>query len=191
MISKARTMGINAIVLALLTIALAVHAMYVYRSQETPPDKLPWVPIQAGKTRSFHSQTRDASMYTERTRRTAIISNPDLVVGNKSSTNGSLEWNFLTGICVCPPRKRKICPTIFEVSDGQYVDADSCNVLDGMGTDILDLGDAFTDTCPGVCPPHTYETQDGGNVNSDICDVFDGMGTDVVDFGGAADANVC
>lgn len=184
-------MGLNAIALGLLALAILLHVYSVYQGESKAPTDLPWVPIQAGKTRSFHSQTRDASMYTERMRRTAIISNPDLVVGNKSSGNGSLEWNFLTGICTCPPRKRKICPTVFELSDGQYVDADSCNVLDGMGTDILDLGDAFTDTCPGVCPPHVYETEEGGNVDSNICDVFDGMGTDVADFGGAADANVC
>jgi hypothetical protein len=91
---------------------------------------------------------------------------------------------------VCPPRP-KTCPTIFENADGQYVDADSCNVLDGMGTDIADFGNAWTDACPAVCPPNVYETQEGGNVNTEVCDVFDGQGTEVADFGGAADANVC
>jgi hypothetical protein len=185
-------MGINAIVLGLMAIAILLYSIQSYQTAEKVPTDLPWVPIQAGKTRSFHSQTRDASMYTERMRRTAIISNPDLIVGNKSSTNGSLEWNFLTGICVCPPRgKKPICPTIYESVDGQYVDADSCNVLDGMGTEIADFGDAFTDTCPGVCPPAIYETEEGGNATSNICDVFDGEGTEVADFGGAQDVNVC
>jgi len=183
-------MGINAIVLGLLAAALLLFAYQASATGEKHPTDLPWVPIQVGKTRSFHSQTRDASMYTERMRRTAIISNPDLIVGNKSSGNGSLEWNFLTGICVCPPR-RKPCPTIFEVGDGGYYNADSCNVLDGMGEDVADFGDAFTDTCQGVCPPVVYETQEGGNVNTDVCNVFDGEGTDVADFGGAVEANVC
>lgn len=181
-------MGINAIVLGLLAAALV---LFVYQSSaagETIPTDLPWVPIQVGKTRSFHSQTRDASMYTERMRRTAIISNPDLVVGNKSSGNGSLEWNFLTGICVCPPRK--IC-TINSLVDGGYYTADSCDVLDGMGTELADFGNAFTESCAGVCPPVVYETQEGGNVTTNVCDVFDGEGTDVADFGGAVEANVC
>ena len=190
MISKRRTMNINAIVLGLIAVALVLHGLHMYQSVDKPPSDLPWVPIQVGKTRSFHSQTRDASMYTERMRRTAIISNPDLVVGNKSSGNGSLEWNFLTGICVCPPR-RKPCPTIFELADGGYYNADSCNVLDGMGDDLADFGDAFTETCAGVCPPVIYETEEGGNVNTSVCNVFDGEGTDVADFGGAVEANVC
>lgn len=187
MISKPRTMGINAIVLGLMAVAILLYAIQSSSSEKAPTD-LPWVPIQVGKTRSFHSQTRDASMYTERMRRTAIISNPDLIVGNKSSGNGSLEWNFLTGICVCPPRKR--C-TVNELVDGGYYDEDTCNVLDGMGSELADFGNAFTDTCPGVCPPVVYETQEGGNVNTDVCDVFDGEGTDVADFGGAVEANVC
>jgi len=183
------TMGINAIVLGLMAIAILLYSVQAYQSAETVPTDLPWVPIQAGKTRSFHSQTRDASMYTERMRRTAIISNPDLIVGNKGSTNGSLEWNFLTGICVCPITRK--CGTIYENVDGQYVDADSCNVLDGMGTEIADFGNAFTDTCPGVCPPVVYETEEGGNVNTNVCNVFDGQGTEIADFGGAQDVNVC
>ena len=188
MISNARTMGINAIVLGLMAVAILLYTLQSYQSAETVPTELPWVPQQVGKTRTFHSQTRDASLYTERIRRTAIISNPDLIVGNKSSTNGSLEWNFLTAICVCPPRK--VCKAD-AVLDGGYYDADSCNVLDGMGTEVVDFGGAFTESCPGVCPPVIYETQEGGNVNTDVCNVFDGEGTDVADFGGAVEANVC
>jgi len=180
-------MGINAIVLGLMAFAILLYTIQSSTSETIPTD-LPWVPIQAGKTRSFHSQTRDASMYTERMRRTAIISNPDLRVGYKGSTNGSMEWNFLTGICVCPPRK--IC-RVNELVDGGYYDEDTCNVLDGMGSELADFGNAFTDTCAGVCPPIVYETQEGGNVNTDVCDVFDGEGTDVADFGGAVEANVC
>lgn len=188
MISKARTMGINGIVLGLLAAALLLFAYQASATGEKAPTDLPWVPIQVGKTRSFHSQTRDASMYTERMRRTAIISNPDLVVGNKSSGNGSLEWNFLTAICACPPRK--ICK-VNSLVDGGYYGADSCDVLDGMGSEIADFGNAFSESCAGVCPPIVYETQEGGDVSADVCDVFDGEGNDVADFGGAEDVNVC
>jgi hypothetical protein len=139
-------MGINAIILALLTAAIAVHAMYVYQSQETPPDKLPWTPIESGKTRSFHSQTRDASMYTERARRVAIISNPRISPLDKSSTNGSLEANFLSGIIFRrePP---KICPPPEYVADGGGAGSDVCDILDGSGTDVLDFGDSGANVC--------------------------------------------
>lgn len=180
-------MGINAIVLGLMAFAVLLCTLHASSADSVPTD-LPWVPIQVGKSRSFHSQTRDAGMYTERMRRTAIISNPTLGVGNKGSTNGSLEWNFLTGICVCPPRK--VC-TVNELADGGYYDADSCNVLDGMGREVADFGNALTETCPGVCPPIVYETQEGGHVGTELCDVFDGEGLDVADFGGADQANVC
>lgn len=180
-------MGINAIVLGLMAVAILFYTIQASTSEKAPTD-LPWVPIQVGKTRSFHSQTRDASMYTERMRRTAIISNPDLVVGHKGATNGSIEWNFLTGICVCPPRKRCF---VNELVDGGYYDEDACNVLDGMGSELADFGNAFTDSCPGVCPPVVYETQEGGNVDTEVCNVFDGEGTDLADFGGAEDVNVC
>jgi hypothetical protein len=60
-----------------------------------------------------------------------------------------------------------------------------------MGDEVADFGNAFTETCAGVCPPIVYETQEGGDVNANVCDVFDGEGTDVADFGGAEDGNVC
>lgn len=86
-------------------------------------------------------------MYTERMRRTAIISNPDLVVGNKSSTNGSLEWNFLTGICVCPPRTKFVCPPPEYIADGGNVDSEVCDIIDGSGAEVLDFGDSGPNVC--------------------------------------------
>ncbi len=184
-------MSLNLIALGLMLAFVGYHAVQAYLSPGDPDKpKLPWVPIDVRKTKHYVSQTKDAGMYIERVRRSAIIGNPTLSPSYKGSTNGSMEWNFLTGVCVCPPRP-KFCPVIFENADGQYVDANSCNVLDGMGTDIADFGNAWTDSCPGVCPPNVYETQEGGDATADVCDVFDGMGTDVADFGGAADANVC
>ncbi len=184
-------MNINAFVLALLTVIVGFYSWKAFLNQDKPPPSgLPWVPIDANKHRTFVNKTSDAGLYIERVRRQAIISNPDLVVGYKGSTNGSLEWNFLSGVCICPPR-RPPCPTVFELADGGYYNADSCNVLDGMGSDIADFGNAFTETCPGVCPPAIYETQEGGDVNADVCNVFDGEGSDVADFGGAVEPNVC
>ena len=140
-------MGLNAIALGLLALAILLHVYSVYSSEPKAPTELPWVPIQAGKQRSFHSQTRDASMYTERMRRTAIISNPDLVVGNKSSGNGSLEWNFLTGICVCPPRKRPVCPPPEYIADAGNATSDVCDIIDGSGSEVLDFGDSSANVC--------------------------------------------
>jgi hypothetical protein len=60
-----------------------------------------------------------------------------------------------------------------------------------MGRDVLDLGGAWDDGCPGVCPPKIYQTLAGGTVNTEVCDVFDGEGTELADFGGAQDVNVC
>jgi len=183
-------MNINVLVMALLATIIGLYTWKAYLHQgDPPPNQLPWVPIDANKPRSFVNKTSDAGLYIERVRRTAIIGNPSGNVSYKGSTNGSLEWNFLTSICVCPPRK--VCPTVFELSDGGYYNTEVCDVLDGMGTDVADFGNAFTETCAGVCPPAIYETQEGGNVNTEVCNVFDGQGTDVADFGGAADANVC
>lgn len=182
-------MNINAFVLALLTILVGFYSWKAFLNQDKPPPSgLPWVPVDVRKTKVYVSQSRDAGMYIERVRRQAIISNPNLIVGHKGSTNGSLEWNFLTGICICPPRP---CPFIPELSDGGYYDADTCNVLDGMGYDVVDFGNAFTETCDGICPPVVYATQEGGDANADICDVFDGEGVDITDFGGAVEPNVC
>jgi hypothetical protein len=143
-------MNANIVVLGLLALVLFAQA---YSAVDSPQPELPWVPIQAGKSRSFHSQTRDAGMYIEAVRRKAIISNPDAVYGYKGSTNGSLEWNFLTGICVCPPKP--VCPPAPDViwSNGD-ADDDIC--------DNVDAGGAFGG----------YDTVDfGGAADGNVCDV--------------------
>lgn len=183
-------MNINVLVGTLLLVIVGLVSWKAYLHQnDPPPSKLPWVPIDVNKPRSFVNKTSDAGMFIERTRRVAIIGNPSGSVSYKGSTNGSLEWNFLTGICICPPRK--IVCEVDSLVDGGYYDADVCNVLDGMGSELADFGNAFTETCEGICPPFIYETQEGGNVNTNVCNVFDGEGTDVADFGGAVEPNVC
>jgi hypothetical protein len=146
-------MDINAIALLLM---VSVIGFYTWRAflhkDDPPPSQLPWVPIQVGKTKTYTSQTRDAGMYTERARRTAIISNPDGVYGYKGSTNGSLEWNFLTSVCVCPGRKKDVCPpapnVVFSAGDA---DDEICDNIDAGGAfggyDVLDFGGAGGNEC--------------------------------------------
>jgi hypothetical protein len=144
-------MGLNAIALGILALVVLYHASTVFFSQPGPPPSPLPVPVQVGKSRSFHSQTRDAGLFTERVRRTAIIGNPTLTPGHKGSTNGSLEWNFLTGVCVCPPRTN-VCPIAPNVvwSDG---DADDviCDGVDAGGAfdgyEVLDFGGAGANDC--------------------------------------------
>lgn len=145
-------MNINIIVGGLLAVALSLLITNAFFSlDKPPPSELPWVPIDVRKSRSFHSQTRDAGLYIESQRRRAIISNPDLKVGYKGSTNGSLEWNFLTGICVCPPRV-KVCTTEVPViwSDGD-ADDQICDNVDAGGAfgmyDVIDFGGADANVC--------------------------------------------
>ncbi len=145
-------MNINIIFGGLLVVALGMLITNAFFNMDKPPpSELPWVPIDVRKSRSFHSQTRDAGLYIEAQRRRAIISNPDLKVGYKGSTNGSLEWNFLTGICVCPPRK--VCPidvpAIWDANGAE--DGDICDVVDGGAADgiydVIDLGGADANVC--------------------------------------------
>lgn len=141
-------MGINQIVLGLLAVVVFLHVAHVYSTQSPAnPENLPWVPIQVGKTRSFHSQTRDAGLYIEAVRRKAIIGNPTLTPSYKGSTNGSLEWNFLTGICVCPPRGTPGCPPAPDVVwNAENADDEVCDIVDAGGAfggyEVIDFGGA-------------------------------------------------
>jgi len=146
-------MDINAIVLLLMASVVGFYTWQAFlHKDDPPPSALPWVPIDANKHRSFVSMTRDAGMYTERARRTAIISNPNGVYGYKGSTNGSLEWNFLTSICVCPGRQEPICPPAPNVvwSDGD-ADDEICDGVDAGGAfggyDAVDFGGAGGNDC--------------------------------------------
>ncbi len=146
-------MDINAIVLLLMASVVGFYTWRAFLHKDDPlPSGLPWVPIDANKHRSFVSMTRDAGMYTERTRRTAIISNPNANYGYKGSTNGSLEWNFLTSICVCPPRGEAVCPPAPNVvwSDGDAGD-EICDGVDAGGAfggyDAVDFGGAGGNDC--------------------------------------------
>jgi hypothetical protein len=145
-------MNNNVIVAALLTAIIGLYSWRAFLHQnEPPPSQLPWVPIDANKHRSFVNKTSDAGLYIERVRRTAIIGNPSGNVGYKGSTNGSLEWNFLTSVCVCPPRQ-PICPPAPNVvwSSGDAND-EICDVVDAGGAfggyEVVDTGGAFGNVC--------------------------------------------
>lgn len=134
-----------------MVIAVGIHITHAYFSLDAPPpSKLPWVPISVGKQRSFHSQTRDAGLYTQTTRRLAVINGGcagGLHFNDKSSTNGSLEYYQLTGLC--PVRNVAICPPyIPEVEDGGNANTESCVVFDENSGELIDFGNADTNVCP-------------------------------------------
>lgn len=148
-------MNINVIVVALLTTIIGLYSWKAFLHQnEPPPSQLPWVPIDANKPRSFVNKTSDAGLHIERVRRTAIIGNPTGSVSYKGSTNGSLEWNFLTSVCVCPPRK-EVCPP--EPTPVVWSNGDADDEI----CDIVDAGGAFGG----------YEAVDGGGASGNDCDV--------------------
>ena len=144
-------MNINAAVLWVMVAIVGLYSWRAYLHQdEPPPSLLPWVPIDVRKTKVYVSQTKDAGMYTEFQRRTAIIGNPSRGVSYKDSTNGSLEFG-LTGICVCPPRQ--VCgppePVIWSNGDA---DDTICDGVDAGGAfggyDTIDFGGAAGNVCP-------------------------------------------
>lgn len=183
-------MNINVIVLALLTAIIGLYTWKAFlRTDDSAPSQLPWVPIDVNKPRSFVNQTRDAGMYTERARRVAIISNPQPFYGFKGSTNGSLEWNFLTSVCVCPPRGPVCPPDNYVLDDGGNATSDVCDYIDGNGTDVFDGGGAGPNACDTTAC-QTLEIDDGGNATAEFCDYIDGNGQDVLDAGNA-DLNLC
>lgn len=145
-------MNINLIAVGLL---FAVFASYLYTgwtNRDKPlPSILPWVPIDVSKSRSFVNQTKDAGMFTEFARRTAIISNPDPVFGNKSFSNGAVEWNFLTSVCVCPPRSKCPKPGLPVTWSAGDADDEICDIVDSGGAfggyDAVDFGGAAGNVC--------------------------------------------
>ena len=142
-------MNINLLVLGVMFTLLGLYSWKAYTTPESTPNFLPWVPIQVGKQRSFVNQTRDAGMFIERTRRTAIISNQSFIPSYKGSTNGYLEYG-LSGICVCPPKP--VCPVAPNVvwSDGD-ADDEICDNIDAGGAfggyDAVDFGGAAGNDC--------------------------------------------
>lgn len=147
-------MNINFIAMGILALILGGYAWKAYMAPvDTPMSNfLPFVPIDVRKNKVYVSQTRDAGMFIERQRRTAIIRNPTLKPSYMGSTNGSIEWNFLTGICVCPNRLI-YCPADPEpvIWDANGADPEICDIVDAGGAggvyDTVDLGGAAGNVC--------------------------------------------
>jgi hypothetical protein len=139
-------MSINLLVMGLLALVVGSYTWKAWSAGPDTPDPtfLPFVPIDVRKTKVYVSQTRDAGMYIERQRRTAIIGNPTRLVGYKDSTNGSLEFG-LTGVCVCPPKQ--VCgppePVIWSNGDADDVICDTVDAGGAFGLyDEIDFGGA-------------------------------------------------
>jgi hypothetical protein len=141
-------MNINYIMIGLMAVAVGLLVSNAISNRDKPIPNLPpfLVPIETGKTKKYVSMTRDAGMYTERTRRSAIIGIPDPRYGYKGSTNGSLEWNFLTSVCTNCLYPR-VCPTIYETLKGGDAGDETCVVIDANGEDVLDLNLVQQDVC--------------------------------------------
>lgn len=147
-------MDINFFMGGLLLATLGYFLTYAYfNADKPPPSGLPWVPIDVRKTKVYVSQTRDASMYTERSRRVANIGNKSRGFSSKGSDNGYLDA-FLTSICVCPIPIIPICPPAPDVIfDGGNASSEICDIVDG--------GNAESE----------YEALDFGNAGTNVCDV--------------------
>lgn len=139
-------LNINTGVVGLLLLFIGYHISLAWwpQPQTTLPGGLP-VPMSVGKTKTYTSLTRDAGMFTEKSRRCAIINGRNTSFNYKGSTNGSLETFFISGVCGIAPI---ICPTIYEIEDGGNATTDTCNIVDGEASgELIDGGNAGTNVC--------------------------------------------
>ncbi len=137
-------MSINAIAIALMVAVIGLNSWRAYLHQDdVMPTKLPWVPIQVGKQRSFVNQQRDAGMFIEKVRRSAILTNQSHLFSHKDSTNGYLEYG-LTSILVGAPKPVVEADTVW---DGGDADDQISDIVDGGNAfslfDAIDFGNAF------------------------------------------------
>ena len=147
-------MNLNVICIGLMSLILA-YAFYSIPAAPVKPS-LPFMlaPQQVGRTKHIQSKSGDASMFTEKSRRRAII---HAMAGKRNtiketrvstgSTNGSLETFFLTSIVNNPISDvvEKICYSIF---DAGGVESEYCYVVDGEnGEEEYDAGNANTLVC--------------------------------------------
>jgi hypothetical protein len=142
--------NINTIFLSLFGIFVGYNILNYYLTAvdiyKPPIGNLP-VPIEVGKSKIYVSKNQDASMYTEYSRRKAVIKtnvcrikDPRFGFWNKDSTNGTLESYFLTSIYNERPRD-----LLFD-GNGAYDENDFR--LNGVGSGLVaDGGDANTEYC--------------------------------------------
>jgi len=163
------------------------------------------VPISTGKERVTSSGNRDASMFTQRVRRKAIVDGywasgrtMRETTHTTGFTNGVVEVFEMSDICV------RVCAKIAQIAqvctsilDGGSARSEYCAVYDGgsAGTEnmvIADGGSATTSVCANVCATILA----GGDAMAAYCHVYDGgsgAGTNVIDTAdaGNANTNVC
>ena len=146
-------MNINVIVVVLLGSLIGFYSWKsFFRKEDFTPTELPWTQISTSKSR-VNFRSNDISSYIERVRRTAITKNPTPVYTYKGSTNGSLEYYFISGVVtggrplpdICPPE-----PETVILSNGDATD-EVCDVVDAGGAfggyDVIDTGGAFGNVC--------------------------------------------
>jgi hypothetical protein len=150
-------------VLPTLGMALFLLSFFysAWRAPKDPdrPELPPWlIATPTGKERNLGGSSRDASMFTQSTRRTAVVNgywaNPDRVLREtphtSGFTNGALEVFSIGSICtrICAVVG---CPNIF---DGGTPATEVCDILEG-----------------GSPATEATTVWDGGNANSIVCQV--------------------
>jgi hypothetical protein len=188
-------MNINVLVVVLLGSLIGFYSWKsFFRVSDEEPSRLPWVPIDVNKRRSFVNQTRDAGMFTERQRRVAIIGSNSCGVDmrppvQKHFGNGVME-SFLTGICAVA--KKVPVPPIPSPSFGWDV------IVDGTYANNILQSVVLEGNVPGnytiidgnprpnfVAPSIVVEGSDASPSFLDV--LFDGVG---FDWGTILDGNV-
>ena len=137
---------INTIAVGVAGLLLAYKAFRIFYWDRKPemitPNGLP-VSMSVGKERSFHSKTRDASMYTLATRRGAIKSG-SRIFQKSGFTNGVVEAFFITTpYTVAVPCK----DTNYIESGGNALTEEDCTIIDANDGELLEFGNANTTIC--------------------------------------------
>jgi len=155
------------------------------------------VPISTGKERVTSGGNRDASMYTQRVRRKAIVDGfwasgrvMKETTHTKGFTTGVVEVYELSDVCVRICKKvEEVCASIL---DGGNARSEYCAAYTGGDatseyTNTLDGGNAGTNICAeAVCAA----ILEGGDAMAAYCYTYDGGGIVSLDAG-SADTNVC
>lgn len=148
-------LNINTAIIGVFALILGVQLITtLFKPPEfNPPPNGFLVPQQVGKTKHIQSMTGDASMYTERSRRRAIIGGHSCGTKGfwqKHSTNGSLETYFLTSLCPTFFKEPSIVFPTSVIFDGGDAYDEYTYIMDGnggLGEVTLDLGNADTTVC--------------------------------------------
>jgi len=155
------------------------------------------VPISTGKERVTSGGNRDASMYTQRVRRKAIVDGfwasgrvMKETTHTKGFTTGVVEVYELSDVCVRICKKvEEVCASIL---DGGNARSEYCAAYTGGDatseyTNSLDGGNAGTNICADAVCAAILE---GGDAMAAYCYTYDGGGIVSLDAG-SADTNVC